>query len=190
MTDWGVHLLDIVQFAFDEAMPVSVAAQGGKFYVNDNTETPDTMMVTYRYPAFVGSYESRTANPFPMYGNTYGTSFHGTKATLMVNRGGYWIFPNEKGKEPVAETSKELSEMNVPPLEQLPRVPALAPEADQRHRDVCPDYYYLHTRQPRPAPRHDPRLGRQGVHRKAARSQTVLESKIPLPLETGGLRRR
>jgi len=23
MTDWGVHLLDIVQFAFDEAMPVS-----------------------------------------------------------------------------------------------------------------------------------------------------------------------
>ncbi len=113
MTDWGVHLLDIVQFAFDEVMPVSVAAQGGKFYVTDNTETPDTMLVTYRYPAFVGSYESRTANPFPMYGNTYGTSFHGTKATLMVNRGGYWIFPNEKGKEPVAETSKELSEMNV-----------------------------------------------------------------------------
>ena len=64
MTDWGVHLLDIVQFAFDEAMPVSVSAQGGKFYVNDNTETPDTMLVTYRYPAFVGSYESRTANSF------------------------------------------------------------------------------------------------------------------------------
>ena len=31
MTDWGVHLLDIVQFAFDEAMPLSIAAQGGKF---------------------------------------------------------------------------------------------------------------------------------------------------------------
>jgi predicted dehydrogenase len=113
MTDWGVHLMDIVQFAFDEAMPVSVAAQGGKFYVSDNTETPDTMMVTYRYPGFVGSYESRTANPFPMYNDTYGTSFHGTKATLMVNRGGYWIFPNEKGKEPVAETRRELAEMNV-----------------------------------------------------------------------------
>ncbi len=113
MTDWGVHLMDIVQFAFDEAMPVSVAAQGGKFYVSDNTETPDTMLVTYRYPGFVGSYESRTANPFPMYNDTYGTSFHGTKATLMVNRGGYWIFPNEKGKEPISETRRELSEMNV-----------------------------------------------------------------------------
>jgi predicted dehydrogenase len=114
MTDWGVHLLDIVQFAFDEAMPVSISAQGGKFYTTDNTETPDTMLVTYHYPSFVGSYESRTANPFPMYGSGYGTSFHGTKATLMVNRGGYWIFPNEKGKEPIAETRKELSEMNVP----------------------------------------------------------------------------
>ena len=28
MTDWGVHLLDIVQFAYDEVMPTSIAAQG------------------------------------------------------------------------------------------------------------------------------------------------------------------
>ena len=114
MTDWGVHLLDIVQFAFDEAMPLSISAQGGKFYVTDNTETPDTMLVTYRYPGFIGSYESRTANPFPMYDNTYGTSFHGTKATLMVNRSGYWIFPNEKGRTPMEEKRRELADMNAP----------------------------------------------------------------------------
>jgi predicted dehydrogenase len=114
MTDWGVHLLDIVQFAFDEAMPLSVSAQGGKFYVTDNTETPDTMMVTYRYPGFIGSYESRTVSPFPLYGDTYGTAFHGTRATLMVNRSGYAVYPNEKGKDPVIEKSKELADMNVP----------------------------------------------------------------------------
>ena len=113
MTDWGVHLLDIVQFAFDEAMPLSISAQGGKFYVDDNTETPDTMMATYHYPAFIGSYESRTASPTKMYNDTYGTSFHGTKATLMVNRNGYTIFPNASGAEPVEEHRKELAEMNV-----------------------------------------------------------------------------
>jgi predicted dehydrogenase len=114
MTDWGVHLLDVVQFAFDEAMPVSISAQGGKFYVTDNTETPDTMLVTYRYPGFIGSYESRTVNPYPLYGDTYGTAFHGTKATLMVNRNGYSVFPNDKRAEPVVEKSKALADMNVP----------------------------------------------------------------------------
>jgi predicted dehydrogenase len=79
-TDGGVHLLDIVQFAFDEAMPVSITAQGGKFFADDNVETPDTMLATFRYPGFIASYERRA-------GNTYGTAFHGTKATLMVNRG-------------------------------------------------------------------------------------------------------
>jgi predicted dehydrogenase len=114
MTDWGVHLLDIVQFAFDEAMPVSISAQGGKFYVSDNTETPDTMIATYRYPGFVASYESRTANPYPMYNDSNGTSFHGTKATLMVNRSGYAVYPNAKGAQPVEEKNRDLADMNVP----------------------------------------------------------------------------
>ncbi len=69
-TDGGVHVMDILQFAFDEAMPVSVTAQGC---------APDTMLATFRYPGFIASYESRA-------GNTYGAAFHGTKATLVVNR--------------------------------------------------------------------------------------------------------
>jgi predicted dehydrogenase len=114
MTDWGVHLLDVVQFAFDEAMPVGISAQGGKFYVTDNTETPDTMIATYRYPGFIGAYESRTANPYPLYNATYGTAFHGTEATLMVNRAGYTIFPNAKDAQPVVVNNREMVEMNVP----------------------------------------------------------------------------
>lgn len=114
MTDWGVHLIDIVQFAFDEAMPKSITAQGSKFYVADNVETPDTMLATFYYPGFLGTYESRTCNPFPLYEAGYGTSFHGTKGTLMVNRGGYKLWPNAKGAEPIEEHNKELSPMNAP----------------------------------------------------------------------------
>jgi hypothetical protein len=62
----------------------------------------------------VGSYESRTVNNFPLYNDTYGTSFHGTKATLMVNRDGYSLFPNGKGTEPVVEKNKEMADMNIP----------------------------------------------------------------------------
>ena len=71
---WGhaLHPIDTVQFAFDEAMPVSVTAQA----------TPDMMLVTYRYPGFICSYESRSAGPRTPY---CGTSFHGDQATLMVS---------------------------------------------------------------------------------------------------------
>ncbi|MBZ5728378.1 MAG: Gfo/Idh/MocA family oxidoreductase [Acidobacteriia bacterium] len=114
MTDWGVHLLDIVQFAFEEAMPVSVTAQGGKFYVDDNTETPDTMLATFRYPGFIACYESRTANPCPLYEHSYGTAFHGSQATLLVNRDGYWIFPNGKDGQIVEERDRQKARMNAP----------------------------------------------------------------------------
>jgi predicted dehydrogenase len=114
MTDWGVHLLDIVQFAYDEAMPKAITAQGGKFFVDDNVETPDTMLATFYYPGFIGNYESRTCNPMQMYGDNYGTAFHGTNATLFVNRGGYKIFPNEKGAQPTEDHSKAMTPMNVP----------------------------------------------------------------------------
>jgi|SRR5580658_4892395 hypothetical protein len=53
MTELGVHWLDIVQMAFDEAMPRSVAAMGGKLWFNRQPETPDTLQVNLRVSACV-----------------------------------------------------------------------------------------------------------------------------------------
>jgi predicted dehydrogenase len=111
LTDWGPHLIDIVQMAFDEVMPTSISAQGGKFYMTDNLETPDTIYVAYKYPKFASSFESRSGSPTPLYGAGSGTAFHGSKATLMVNRSGYTIYPNEKGATPIEEKSRELAAM-------------------------------------------------------------------------------
>jgi predicted dehydrogenase len=105
ITGGGVHLLDMIQFAFDEAMPVSIAAQGGRLYANDNVEKPDTMLATFRYPGFVASYESRTDG-------TYGTAFHGTKATLMVNREAGMHVPHWKNfLECIRTRAKPVSEI-------------------------------------------------------------------------------
>ncbi len=93
MTDWGVHLLDVVQWAMDVAYPEAVAAMGGKFYLTDNRETPDTLQATFRYPTFVCTYENRVCNARPMDGHGYGILFHGAAGTLYLDRSGLEIMP-------------------------------------------------------------------------------------------------
>ncbi len=102
MTDWGVHVLDIVQMAFDELPPKAVTALGGKYQIKDNRETPDTLQVTYEYSnGMIATYENRMFNGNALYGGplagkTYGTVFHGDKGTIFVDRANYTVFP-EKG---------------------------------------------------------------------------------------------
>jgi predicted dehydrogenase len=116
MTDWGVHLMDPLHQCFGEPMPLAISAMGSKFYVTDNVETPDTLLATFHYPKFLASYESRTCNPMPMFGQEYGTSVHGTEATLVFNRGGCRVIPNKGSKVAAVsyENDKEMAQMNVP----------------------------------------------------------------------------
>lgn len=123
MTDWGVHLLDPVHQCFQEVMPASISAMGEKFYVTDNRDTPDTMLATFQYPKFLASYESRTANPLPLFGIGKGqgaaTVIHGSEASLMVNRAGCWLVPNNDKSGIAAqafdaEKNPEMRNMNVP----------------------------------------------------------------------------
>jgi len=51
MTDWGVHWLDIVQMAFEEAMPHTITSIGDKLWLTDNRETPDTLSPHMRIAA-------------------------------------------------------------------------------------------------------------------------------------------
>jgi predicted dehydrogenase len=95
MTDWGIHWLDIVHMAFDEAMPTTITGVGGKLVLTDNRETPDTIHVAYEYPGFIATYENRAGNAQSMFGKRGGILFHGTRATLFVDRRGYKLVPEE-----------------------------------------------------------------------------------------------
>ena len=99
MTDWGVHLLDIVQWAMDVEAPETVSTHGGKFVMRDNREAPDTLQATFRYPGFVCTYENREGNGYPLDGHGYGILFHGTEATMFLDRGGFQIVPEGKDEE-------------------------------------------------------------------------------------------
>ena len=118
MTDWGVHLIDPLHQCLDEAMPTAVTAMGNKFYVTDNSETPDTMQGTFYYPKFLSSYENRSCNSLAMFGTNQGaaSTIHGTEGTVLVSRSGCWLIPGNKSKVEAAkwENDKDMQQMNLP----------------------------------------------------------------------------
>ncbi|MBN1466191.1 Gfo/Idh/MocA family oxidoreductase [candidate division KSB1 bacterium] len=98
MTDWGVHLIDIVLWAMQAKAPNSVMATGGKFYLRDNRDTPDTLHINYQFDKFVLTFSNQVINDRGIDGQGYGIEFYGANASLFVDRGGYRIMPQEGGR--------------------------------------------------------------------------------------------
>jgi predicted dehydrogenase len=113
MTDWGVHVLDIARMGTGEPMPVAVAAMGRKFLITDNRDTPDTLSAVYEFPKFLAHYENRMFNANSMFKQGYGTMFHGTKATLFVDRSLYRIVPESRDASAEVVEVKSSNNSNV-----------------------------------------------------------------------------
>jgi predicted dehydrogenase len=95
MTDWGVHMFNLVYWALGPAPPASVVAVGGKYSMDDNTETPDTLTVTYEYPDHTVTWEHLANTSLTLYNRPTGVAFVGSEGCLIVGDGGYQIVPGK-----------------------------------------------------------------------------------------------
>lgn len=105
LTDWGVHLLDVVIWAMDiDAPPRSVAASGGIYSYSDRAiETPDTLSVLYDMGEFTVSWEHVAGLSRGLYQRSYGIAFIGNHGTLVVDRSGWEVIAEELDGAPLIE---------------------------------------------------------------------------------------
>jgi predicted dehydrogenase len=103
MTDWGVHWIDTIHQCMHVEAPRSVCASGGKFALQDNRETPDTLEVIYEYPGWILVYSISQCVSRGIDAKGGGFQFYGTDATLYADRSQYELFPREIRKGTVDE---------------------------------------------------------------------------------------
>ena len=109
--DWNVHLQDIIMWTMDTPYPISVVATGGHLILEDERDTPDTMVAVYAFPpskwapkGHVHKYTLRKASGKPWWAGGYGMDFHGTNGYLHCTRQGWEVQPDKvdwsKGNSP------------------------------------------------------------------------------------------
>lgn len=102
MTDWGVHLIDYALLGMDAPLPRSVYASGGKYaYPEGGNETPDTLTTVYDFGDFTLLWEQAQSISNGNYRRDHGIAFIGNNGTLVLDRGGWEVIPDEKRMEAV-----------------------------------------------------------------------------------------
>jgi predicted dehydrogenase len=100
MTDWGAHHMDIIQWAMQVDGPVGATASGGRYVLQDDCETPDTLSATFEYPGFLARYTVHQGNSRRMEGRPNGIAFYGADGTLVVDRSSWEVIPENKARFP------------------------------------------------------------------------------------------
>jgi predicted dehydrogenase len=101
----GAHQLDIARWALGQNYPATASGMGGKFFFDDDQQTPDTMNVTFDYGAQALIWEMRTWNRYGLEGQDNGVAVYGTDASVQIGRwnGGRWGYKLFDGEGKLVE---------------------------------------------------------------------------------------
>lgn len=89
LTNWGVHLMDIVHWGIRQDQPLTVQAVGGNYRGNAGGINYETIEAIFEYEGHTVTWEQRHSNTHA--GKGYGIAFNGTNGALFVDRGTFKV---------------------------------------------------------------------------------------------------
>jgi predicted dehydrogenase len=95
-TNLGQHSLDLVHWMLGVRAPKSVYSTGGRWFLKDNCEVPDTQDVIMEYPGFTVTCQYREATASQRGLGMGGLTFYGTHGNLPISRAGFELHPDPK----------------------------------------------------------------------------------------------
>ncbi|MFO0808133.1 MAG: Gfo/Idh/MocA family oxidoreductase [Gemmataceae bacterium] len=100
----GIHGLDGLRMLLDLDAPTRITSAGGRYYYDDDRQTPDTQLAAFDFPGTTIAWEHRIWAPKPQAGEGFGITLYGQKGTLAIDGKGWRVEDgdgaSDKGKEP------------------------------------------------------------------------------------------
>lgn len=94
----GIHALDVCRWGLGVTYPNKVVCGGGRYFFQDDQQTPDTQLVTFDFGDRAIHWEHRTWNQRGIDGDDFGISFYGDGGSLSIVKSGFSLF-DLKGKQ-------------------------------------------------------------------------------------------
>jgi predicted dehydrogenase len=88
----GSHEVDVARWALQAEMPTRVTAAGGRYAAKDDWEFYDTLDTSFEYPDKLITWKGDCCSGKKTYGRDRGIAIHGTKGTVILDRGGYEVY--------------------------------------------------------------------------------------------------
>ena len=99
LMDFCCHIIDPVLWAMKVEAPETITATGGRYVIDDNCETPDTLEVAYHFAeGFDLVWSSTEGSSHGIENKGLGIMFQGTEGTLVCDYGSFEIFPEGKSE--------------------------------------------------------------------------------------------
>lgn len=90
----GTHMVDLARWGLQVEYPKQVTSTGGRYYYQDDWQTPDTQLVSLDFgEKGVISWEGRSCNGYQVEKSSVGVLFYGEKGALQINGdNGYKVY--------------------------------------------------------------------------------------------------
>jgi predicted dehydrogenase len=107
--DFWCHITDVAFWAMDLEAPRHVSAVGGRFFLTDETETPDTLEAILEYPEmlYIFSFRPKPLTGFEHIGHI-GCLFEGSEASLVANYETHEVWARGKRVDDFPRPSKSI----------------------------------------------------------------------------------
>jgi predicted dehydrogenase len=98
LTNWGVHLFDILHWGVQQDQPLNVQAVGGCYTGWPQSDDYETIESIFEYEGCTLTWEQRHAQNYQGLG--LGMKFQGTSGQLLVDRNTYKVVPKKSNIKP------------------------------------------------------------------------------------------